>query len=204
MGRILILLGVALIVVAIGTIIFFTQTTSNDTVTEILTSIACEDDEFLLETIEFGSGLEINNRPTAFYCVSGDGSAEERRMVNGPIILVMAGTFVVPLLLGILFLIGGIGRSTAVQHGQMMSNAPVNVARRNDGTFDLSSDSLDLSPETMDMLERMVNSFTGSSISGGNELVDKLQQIEKAYSQGLINRTEYERLRQETLDEFNP
>lgn len=204
MGRLLILLGVALFIVAMASIFFFTQTTSNDTVAEIFTAIACEEGEYLQERIEWGSGLEINDRPTAFYCISGDGINQNERQVNGPITLVVAVTFVVPLLLGILLFIGGVGRAASSQTRKLALSSAVNLRTRDDGTVDIYSNNPDLSPETLDMVEKMVNNISGSHIKNGNELVDKLQQIESAYKQGLISSAEYQRLRQETLDDFNP
>lgn len=64
----------------------------------------------------------------------------------------------------------------------------------------------EIPPEKMEQVQQILNSFglnnmaTGSS---GGSLTERLKQVEDARQQGLISQSEYERLRQEILDNLN-
>ena len=213
MGRFLILLSIVLMIGSIGYFIWVLQGPSNEQVGSFLSGIVCEENEKLTQQTgayvgEYGSstGLTVNGRETAFYCVGLEG---ERRSVTGETTLIIGGGFAVPLVLSIILMIVGIARAASSATRSIYSSfgGVTPLGTPGVSVYSMSSNtpySRDtVPPEVLSQVNSALDHAGLSQISGGGSFSERLRQLEDARKQGLISQSEYNNLRQSILDSMD-
>jgi hypothetical protein len=216
MGRFLLIFGIVLMVVAMGLLLFMVTATESETFTSLMQRLHCtEKEEFsmwmgsLERTGTFGNSY---GRPVVWSCVLPDG---EEREVTGRVVMTLIVIFVVPFLLGLFMLMGGIGMM--VKRG--VSGLMGNVIGRT-GTMGVQSTVIDLRqgtqgyenlpPQAKQVIDSLRQGMTSQSVNmvssssqSGSTLADKLRQLEEAYNQAFISKEEYDKARAALLDKID-
>lgn len=212
MARLFLILGIVLMVVAMGLLMFMVTANNNETFNMLMDTLHCnEKEEFTMwmgSYQRYGTFDEHGGYPVAWYCELPDG---EQRDVSGRVVITMVVSFVVPFLLGLFMLMGSIG--AMVRRG--VSGLMGNVMRQ--GTIGVQPTVIDLRqgttgyqnlpPQTKQVIDSlrqgmMVQGTTMQTGQGGT-LTDRLRQLEDAFNQGLISKDEYDKARTALLDKMD-
>lgn len=213
MGRFLILLSIVMMIGSIVYFIWVLQGPNNNQVGSFLSGLVCEENEKLTQQTgayvgEYGSstGLTVNGRETAFYCVGLEG---EQRNVTGKTAWIIGGGFAVPLVLSIILMIVGIARaaSSATRNIYSSLGGVTPIGTPGVSVYSMGSNtpySRDtVPPEVLSQVNRALDNAGLSQISGSGSLSERLRQLEDARKQGLISQSEYNTLRQSILDSMD-
>lgn len=147
---------------------------------DLLAPLLCQPDETIQRqqysySTDDGQTFSMN-----VYCLDGDG---RRRDVTDRWALISAGAFALPFMLGLILLISGLSRRA--QPAQAAALPAVD-------------DLLSTPPMVGGQPVRVSSS---SPTSGGLSLADRLKQLQDARDAGLLSAQEYERLRQDILND---
>lgn len=154
---------------------------------DLLQSVFCQEGETVLRDQYQTTDSEGTSYSMDLYCIDREG---QRRDVTAQWFLVGIVGFTAPFLIGLFAFIFGVNRGVRRTITVTRNNADV---LGGGSTIDLSSF---LSPTQTPQ----TSSFSTSG--GGNKsFTEKLKQIQEARDAGLITAEEYDRLRQEILDE---
>jgi hypothetical protein len=215
MGRILLIFGIVLMVVAMGLLLFMVTATESETFTSLMQRLHCtEKEEFSMwmgsyqPTGTFGNSY---GRPVVWSCVLPD---SEEREVTGRVVLTLVVVFVVPFVLGLIMLLSGIGLMVKRGVSGLMGNV---LGRSSPGVqstvIDLRQGSAgyeNLPPQARQMIDSLRQGMTSQSVNmvsnssqSGSTLVDKLRQLEEAYNQAFISKEEYDKARAALLDKID-
>ncbi len=215
MRRFIILLGIFLIVISM-VLLFIVIEEDSPLTLQLVTALHCGEGE--KATQELGSyiprsGTSSGGRPVWFYCINAEGI---ERDITAQGFFTMAGVFVIPFLTGLLMLIGGVtaaARAGTKQFLQATQIQGATVTFRDPET--LVTSQANLTPEqqvrmeqAFNMLDKMMPGLkenlnvTTVQSTGSGDLTTRLKQLEDARQQGLITQSEYDRLRQQILDDL--
>ncbi|MGJ3238870.1 MAG: SHOCT domain-containing protein [Anaerolineae bacterium] len=191
MGRPLIFAGIVLDMV--GTL-FFVATLSGiggGLVTIPLDMLICENNEMLV------------SMDTLLYdCV--DLTDYSERDVTEQVIVRVVMLFMLALTIGIALIIKGTSELRKEQQAKLKNDwAGVDYINSDRQTYNLNlrDDEIpEIPPKAQAILQQVVGSL---GLVTGETLADRLQQLEDAYQQGLITKTEYQRVRQAILDRMD-
>lgn len=177
MGRLLIILGTALIIAAVALIIMVFSVEDIPIVQETLAGLYCEPNEIITHAsvLRFG-GTE--NADDLYFCDNNEG---EEREITGQIMLTAGGVFIVPFLLGLLMTMYGAWSTQKNFSNKALSVTGHEIYKMKGGSL---SQPVDFSKNT-------------------SNLADRLQQLDEARQQGLISKAEYDRTRQSILDSMD-
>jgi len=221
MGRFLIFFGILIVFVAAGVFVFMMFETDHPIVAGAIESVACTDNETLrIERNNWSLPNGSRGENITFFC---DIEPNVGRDVSGMGAAVTGGTFTVLLLTGMMFIFLGAfrlrsHRTQAFQNqfqsamgGNSSSLQGQDFFEQGDGTaqvVNIHGDLDSLPPQTRAMLENMLGGMMSSATvvsSGQSEpsLTDRLEQLKEAYEKGLINREEYDKVRQAILDSMD-
>lgn len=203
MGMLLLFLSIDVMVAVVVVPIFLPD------VMEQISGVFCDEGEKLRQnTAEYsdseGSGIAIT-----YDCVNERGQASA---ATGKILLAGFGLFIVPFLLGMLLI--SIGRRNRLENGSpFMKVSTFDSGGVGHQTVDVMNFSGKL-PQQFQHLNSVINTAITTAFEdmdtfekpkrGGSvgSLVDKLRELEDALAGNYISQAEYERKRQEILDEF--
>lgn len=218
-----ILLGVLLILVAVGLLIVMVvvpvlpNTAQNPTIDRYLAQILCRPGETVVREQYTTSRRDGTGYSANLYCVDNE---NQRRDETGKWVIISAVAFVIPLLVGIFVLNlgrmrvhkvvfdGNIGGSSmpGVTFTQFSSgigaSSPIEGLEINEGSFKFGGMEIrvdSLTPERVQTLRQQMQSVMQNGASAGN-LTEKLRQLQETRDAGLISSEEYEGLRKEILD----
>ncbi|MEO1287030.1 MAG: hypothetical protein AAFV93_04625 [Chloroflexota bacterium] len=198
MGRLLIVLGILLIIVAVGLMIAIFAVEDLPLAQDILVNLYCEADETAITSASRLSFNGTQNSTTVYFCEDIEGN---RREISNVIVLTAVTAFIIPFLTGLFIIMGTVGFLARRTTNKLLSLNSMNIIRSADGTLQTN-----LSPEQQANLQNMMKTFEASSVnvvsssSSTLTLTERLQQLEKAHRKGLISRVEYEQTRQNILD----
>lgn len=217
------IIGVLLIVAAVVILVVMLQPVSeSNPVSGIVESVVCQPGETLEEVLgayQRGTGTSSGGRSVTYYC-NADG---KQRDVTLAMVGILAGSFVIPFLLGMIMMIAGFIGGTRKMTQQMFSSAagPGVVVRTGlmgstpqitTTTWSGTATDLDnLPPEQAESVRQALNtvdSLFGSMGMGqfattpfsDADLAGRLEQLKEALDKGLITQSEYDRVRQQILD----
>lgn len=204
-----ILVGILLIVVGVvllfGIIVLpvLPPLQDNATIDTYLAALLCKPNEKMVREqyqTQRRDGTSYSMTP---YCVNSERQPED---VTGMWVLIGAGGFVVPFLIGLFLLIIGIGSAARRQTEKILQAIPtyssgsnVQAMEFHDGVlkvggFELKLDGL--AAEKMQALKAQIQSG-----AAGGDLTTKLRELQEARDNGLITSSEYDRMRQKILDD---
>jgi hypothetical protein len=216
MGKLAIFLGILLIIGAFvalfALVIPVEYLQSNPQVIALKNSLFCEPGESYVEELSrfiISSGTDLFGREVRMYCEDREG---EQRDVTTQAVTTIIGAFGLPfglglalLLIGIIFAAVGWTRRLA-----SVSNVPVTVYSNQPGqpgvqysTTTVRMNDQQIPPEAAEIIKQVMGGFQASAQSfqsGDDSLVTKLRQLDEARDAGLISSTEYDRMRQQILD----
>lgn len=227
-----VILGILLTVAAF--FLLFSFIDGSPTVQNLITVLVCKPGEQFVEergdTVGDAFGRN-RGQELAYYCANQVGG---QRDVTEGVIFVAIGSLVIPLLLGVVFIISGIvgmvrgARRRAVssvvgnpasfggfdaqrktpfvstyefdfrQPGQ--SATVVTMNGKQISPSELPNDTAQLVNEVLSNLGGIMDNAQTWTPTTGGSLTEKLQQLQDAKDKGLISQDEYDRLRQEILD----
>jgi hypothetical protein len=214
MGRTLLIFGIVLMVVAMSLLTFLVSSTESETFINLMQRLHCTEKEtfnmWMGSSQRIGTSGNSYGRPVQWTCVLADGEESD---VSGRVFMTMAVAFVVPFLLGLFMLMGGIGMM--VKRG--VSGLMGNVIGRT-GTMGVQSTVIDLRqgtqgyenlpPQAKQVIDSLRQGMTtqGTTMQAGQSgatLADKLRQLEDAYNQAFISKEEYDQARAALLDKID-
>lgn len=132
-------------------------------------------------------------RQATSYCVDAEG--QRTRVPDERLLVAGALGFVIPFLIGLFLLIGGISRSVS-RRAASFASIGVNAG---DDVIDVGGMKVRISQSPPIVFGASTTSIP-SGASGESSLTAKLQQVKEALDKGLITQDEYDRLRKEILD----
>jgi hypothetical protein len=164
---------------------------NNPTLMQIKGALLCEPgQQYVMEGQNF-SDNRGSGRRFQVYCVTAN---RTKISVMDKDFLVSALIFVVPLLIGLAFVI--IGAAAASRN--TVKRALQSGTQMQDGVLNVGGMQIRVQPGGV-VQGATPQAFQSSQTSA--DLAEKLQQIEEARSKGLITKDEYDRMRQHILDE---
>lgn len=200
--RFSLIVGIILIVIAVVVLVIGVQGVDNAFVEEQLTSLLCEPEERLTQVS--GRGDRSGERTTTFYCEFSNG---ERRDVTLGAVAMIGGAFVVPFLLGLLLVItGGIrmAKQRVTDFTQTIMSAIPEEGGASVQTIDLRGGNVP--PEAMatlqDVFGRLGVAFSAMGDMNDDDLAGRMEELKEALDKGLITQEEYDRVRQNLLNNF--
>ena len=213
MGRLFLILGIVLMAVATGLLVYMTTQTDSEQFGNLIERLYCNEDEHYAKwqgAYQYDSFRRSGGYPVAFYCETADGTQRE---ISGNVILVMIASFVVPSLLGLFMMMGGIGLMVKRGVSGLMKNVGnMQTVRTHSNVIDLrqGSEGYDnLSPDVKQMVDSLrqgmgaVSTQMQSQGQSGGSLAERLRQLDDAYNQGLISREEYDKARAAIIDKMD-
>jgi hypothetical protein len=212
MGKLMLILGIVLMAVAIGLLLFMTTQIQSERFGDLMTRLYCTEKEHFTVwqgAYEYDSFRRSGGYPTAFYCETEDG---EQRDISGNVVLAMIVSFVVPFLLGLFMLMGGIGLMVKRGVSGLMKNVGnLQTVRSQSTVIDLRQGTTgydSLAPDMKQMVDSLRQGFGGQvgsqvNVNHGGSLTERLSQLEDAYRQGLISKDEYDKARAAILDKMD-
>lgn len=186
----------------------------NTTVDTYLAVLLCKPNETLVR--EQYSFRDFDGRSYSMtpFCINSERQKED---VNLKWVIVGAGSFVIPFLIGLFLVIwgaasiarrqaakllksipdshGGTGFTVSSASGSMPQGMDFRDGVLNIGGFQMKLDGL--TPEKIQALKAQMQTAAGSG-----DLTEKLRQLQQARDNGLISSSEYDRLRQKILDDI--
>ena len=208
MGKLLLILGIVLMVVAVGLLVFMTTQIQSESFGDLMTRLYCTEKEHFTVwqgAYEYDSFRRSGGYPTAFYCETADG---EQRDISGNVVIAMIASFVVPFLLGLFMMMAGIGLMVKRGVSGLIKNVGnMQTVRGQSMTFDLRQGTTgydNLSPDMKQTVDSLRQGFAGqANVNHGGSLSERLSQLEEAYRQGLISKDEYDKARAAILDKMD-
>ena len=211
-----VLIGILLMVVGFGVLFgvivipVLPQTEDNATVTNYLTPILCNPGEKLIREQYVTHDSDGTGYSMTPYCVNSERQKED---VTGRWVLIGAGGFIVPFLLGLLLTIVSAARRQQNALFQAVPNSyggtdfamfssgnNSNPVGFNNGTLKVNGFEIKMDGLTQDKIDALKSQM--QTLSGGGDLTTKLKQLQEAKDNGLISSDEYDRLRQKILDDL--
>jgi hypothetical protein len=213
MGRFLLIFGIVLMVVAMSLLTFLVSSTESETFNNLMQRLHCTEKEtfnmWMGSSQRIGTSGNSYGRPVQWTCVLAD---EEERDVSGRVFMTMVVAFVVPFLLGLFMMMGGIGMMVKRGVSGLMGNV---IGRSSTGVqstvIDLRQGAAgyeNLPPQAKQVIDSLRQGMTTQGITmqtgqGGASLADKLRQLEEAYNQAFISKEEYDKARAALLDKID-
>jgi len=208
MSRLLAPTGCLMIIGAIAFIVMGVFATSHPIIAGPVEAIACTDAETLrIDTQNWSlpngeSGVNIS-----FFC---DIEPDVGRNVNDVATLYQIGVVVVLMFVGFILILRGLVRSSLGTDGDAVkAQLQAQLAGRGDSTVNYTAVENQLQqmpPETRAILDTVLNNIVTNVATQPDSditLVDRLEQLKQAYEKGLINREEYDKVRQAILDSMD-
>ena len=188
MGRFLFIIGLLLIFVSVGYMIFFISGN------EMVGGLICNGDETLEQQHRQTFSGNTGGSTTDFYCVDEEG---ESRDVTDTMIIVGAGGFIAIFLPSLLMTIIG-GRMMMKRTTKQFINKFVDGQNINDIS--------QYQPQSQDDVQAILQQLSakaGKPAPAQGTLTDRLKQLEDARDDGLLSQAEYDRMRQTILDNID-
>ncbi len=195
MARLYFVVGAALLILAIGALLIGVSGLDNPLTAQILQQLHCRPHEtigWVLGSYTFNSDGR-GGRSVSFHC---EDSENQQRDITLPAVITIAAPFVVLLLASILAMVRG---------GQIVKQRAVSrfaqiVAQG--GTARAEIYGLEnIPPERLEMVEQVLGINLAINTNDDHDtLAEKLEQLAEARRKGLITEDEYERTRQEILN----
>ncbi|MCA0455150.1 MAG: SHOCT domain-containing protein [Chloroflexi bacterium] len=179
----------------------------NETIDTALAAILCKPNETFERELYQTRDRDGTGYSMTPYCVNSD---HQREDVTGKWVLVGAGGFVVPFMIGLILTIWGanvaVRRRVTTMQGLSGENytfvntsgIPSSGVEFKDGVLKVGGMHLKMDNLNPDNMKAQM----GVS-AGGGDLTEKLRQIQEAKDNGLISSSEYDRMRQKILDEMS-
>lgn len=201
MLRFMLILGLVLIFGSVGLLLIALQDPAESALGDVFAAVICQPDEELVRELGASTYDALDDRyerSLTVYCVAPSGRSTE---VTLKFVLMAAGVFVVPFLLGLsMTMIAStrmVRRKANRMIGGMMS---ANVIQ--------TSGQAPLNPKAAEILTRMLganvvrSSTVDAQAESDGDLADKLAELEEAKRKELITEAEYYTMRQAILREF--
>ncbi len=171
----------------------------NETVNAMHTTLLCDTGETFETRFRTESDLRGTVRGGHVYCVAEDGDGEPTLVTEKSILYAMAG-FTVPFLVGLVIGISALQKSAAKASDSIVrSSFTVGVGSGKTHSYTLDPNSVDVA--TLLRQFGIDNAEVKHVVSRSNKtLTEQLQDLQTAYDKRLISKEEFDRLRQEVLD----
>jgi hypothetical protein len=190
------------------------STEDSVTVNNYLTPLLCNPGEKLIREQYQTRDSDGTGYSMTPYCVN---SERHREDVTGKWVLIGAGGFLAPFLIGLLVTIVSASAAARRRTGQLLNAYPnsyggtdfaiFNASGSNtknigfsDGTLKVNGFEIKLDGLTQEKIDAMKSQMQATA--GGGDLTAKLHQLQEAKDKGLISSDEYDRLRQRILDDM--
>ncbi len=207
MGRFWGLFGILCIIGSIGFMVSTVFDAKNPIIVGGLETFACTENETL--RVEQSSWSLPNGERginTSYFC---DIEPNVGRNVTEMSIVIQVIVFTALLGLGIISIIAAAARATNATADRLQDQLQQQFAEGGDGTYvSIQGNLQNVPPQTRDMIENildgvMTNAMVNNSGIQSASLSERLQQLDEAYQKNLINKDEYDRVRQAILESMD-
>jgi hypothetical protein len=218
MSKLVLIVGILLIVVSVPILLVGIMDTENSPIGTLLKSTACNPPEKLVsESTYYSMPNGESGQNFTYFCEIEPG---QRRDVSDKAFIVIAGSFVIPFGLGMLFtMVGatGVARNKSRKLQESMGDY-FNTYPQAQGTglggqtfsgsetvIDLRGNKGDIPPQAQQILNSVLSNFPTATVQtqGDTSLSERLKQLEEAYENDLITAEEYNTVRQAILDSLD-
>jgi len=207
MAKWVLVFGIILIIISVPILMIGILDPENSPFTEIIGSIACKPPEKIVtETTNWSQPNGEFGQSTDYFCEIEPG---QRRNVMDTAFMVLAGSFAVPLVGGILLTILGANavarratrRFTSNMDDYLNTLPPLQTSSST--VVNVRDHKGEIPPETQEMLKDVLGRFATAFPNVEKSLSDRLEQLNEAYNNDLISKEEYDRIRQAILDSMD-
>lgn len=221
MSKLILILGILLIIISIPILLLSLDSSASNPITGILEATMCKaPEELVIDSTYYSMPNGESGVNLTYFCEIEPG---QRRSVTDQAVLIIGGSFAVPLVVGILFTIVGAGAVARNKSKKMIANlddyftkypqaqGPVggglggHSLGGQENVINLRGNQGNIPPHAQQILNSVLGGVASATTQGqgGNSLTARLKQLEEAYENDLISKEEYDKVRGSILDSMD-